>query len=509
MTQLTIAAPGGTVERVRLRRTSSPVGGHAPYHPYFDYDRPMPAATSRRSERDALYERYRARIRTSPHLDRTLVSFQANRNMPGFGWLKYKEAFSAPLAADVIQRYTSPGDVVLDPFAGIGTTIFAARRLGRRPIGIELLPVGVSVMEARLSAEAVNAPAFRRRVTALAGEDWQGHFDEAHELAHIAITRGAFPPATERALAGYRAYCAGRVRNPHERRLFQLAGLSILERISYTRKDGQYLRWDCRARRPGVGGVRGVRSTFTKGRIEPFSEAIDRQLARIGAELGDVAGGPEPDLRCGSCLDVLPRLDEASVDLVLTSPPYCNRYDYTRTYALELVYLGLGDGDVKRLRQTMLSCTVENAAKVQQLRRAYAAAGRDDVCARIVGVFERQRALGEVLALLRDRGRAGLLNNANVPRMVENYFFEMCFVVAELSRVLRPGGRLVMVNDNVRYAGEEVPVDLILSDFARRLGLVVERIWTLARGKGNSSQQMGAHGRRELRKCVYVWKKKN
>ena len=157
----------------------------------------------------------------------------------------------------------------------------------------------------------------------------------------------------------------------------------------------------------------------------------------------------------------------------------------------------------------MLSCTVENAAKVHQLRAAYAAAGQEDAYARIAGVFERQRALGEVLALLRDQGRAGLLNNPNVPRMVENYFFEMCFVVAELARVLRPGGRLVMVNDNVRYAGEEVPVDLILSDFARRLGLGVERIWTLARGKGNSSQQMGAHGRQELRKCVYVWKKKN
>ncbi|MHC5048438.1 MAG: restriction endonuclease, partial [Planctomycetota bacterium] len=52
-----------------------------------------------------------------------------------------------------------------------------------------------------------------------------------------------------------------------------------------------------------------------------------------------------------------------------------------------------------------------------------------------------------------------------------------------------------------------VPVDLILSDFAAGFGLHVEHIWTLARGKGNSSQQMGAHGRQELRKCVYVWRK--
>ncbi len=467
----------------------------------------MPAVTSQRSERALLLDRYRARIQTSSRLDRRLVSFQANRHARGFGWLKYKEAFSAALATDVIERYTVPGDVVLDPFAGIGTAIFTARGLGRRSIGIELLPLGVFAMEARLSADAVAPAAFRRRVEGVTPQDWSEHFDPAHALAHIPITRGAFPAATERALAGYRAFCARRLRSAHVRRLFHLACLEVLEPISYTRKDGQYLRWDGRARRPGVG------SRFNKGRIEPFAEAISRQLSRIATDMEAASGssrrgaGPEPDLRQGSCLDELPAIEEASVDLILTSPPYCNRYDYTRTYALELVYLGLGDDAVKRLRQSMLSCTVENTTKFERLAGAYTRAGRREAWTRAVGVFQRQRALGEVLVLLREAGRSGRLNNANIPRMVENYFFEMCLVVSELSRVLRPGGRLVMVNDNVQYAGEEIPVDLILSDFARRLGLRVEHIWTLPRGKGNSSQQMGVHGRQELRKCVYVWKK--
>ncbi len=80
-------------------------------------------------------------------------------------------------------------------------------------------------------------------------------------------------------------------------------------------------------------------------------------------------------------------------------------------------------------------------------------------------------------------------------------------ITAEVSRILTPGGHVIMVNDNVRYAGEEVPVDLILSNMAEAFGLVTDKIWTLARGKGNSIQQMGVHGRSELRKCVYVWQK--
>jgi len=39
------------------------------------------------------------------------------------------------------------------------------------------------------------------------------------------------------------------------------------------------------------------------------------------------------------------------------------------------------------------------------------------------------------------------------------------------------------------------------------LGFSVEHILVLPDGKGNSSQQMGEHGRESLRKCVYVWRK--
>ena len=120
----------------------------------------------------------------------------------------------------------------------------------------------------------------------------------------------------------------------------------------------------------------------------------------------------------------------------------------------------------------------------------------------------RQTALHEVLSYLDTLACAGSLNNANIPRMVRNYFFEMCFVVFELARVLRRGGRVVMVNDNVRYAGASVSVDIILSEIAQKIGFDIESILVLPNGKGNSSQQMGSHGRDPLRKCVYVWRKR-
>jgi hypothetical protein len=66
---------------------------------------------------------------------------------------------------------------------------------------------------------------------------------------------------------------------------------------------------------------------------------------------------------------------------------------------------------------------------------------------------------------------------------------------------------MFMVNDNVRYAGASISVDLILSYIAEGLGFAVDEILIVPQGKGNSSQQMGKYGKDALRKCVYVWRK--
>ena len=101
-----------------------------------------------------------------------------------------------------------------------------------------------------------------------------------------------------------------------------------------------------------------------------------------------------------------------------------------------------------------------------------------------------------------------MLNNSGIPRMVRGYFYEMACVIGECARVLKPNARLFMVNDNVRYAGVSISVDMILSDIARSLGFAVEQILVVPGKKGNSSQQMGVYGRVPLRKGVSIWRKR-
>jgi predicted transcriptional regulator with HTH domain len=464
---------------------------------------------ARDTARRALEEAFASKVAINPDLGRGLVSFQADKKEPFYRWFKYKEAFSSALVQYVQEKLANRKGVLLDPFAGTGTALFAARLAGWDAIGIEVLPVPFYAIEARAAAEKVDPRLFADQVDRCGRVRFSDYHDPRYDFGHIAITRGAFSPATEGEMAGFRCFCETQVHDRRARKLLLFACFCILEEISFTRKDGQYLRWDRRSSRPEL------HSDFNKGRIPGFREAIMKKLDRMAADLASIqargrAGGAPTgrlDVRKGSCLGLLPQMPDESVDFVLTSPPYCNRYDYTRTYALELAYLGYSDTQVKALRQAMLSCTVENKEKVAELKGIYGNAGAADRFNAVQNVFDCQEALQEVVRLLEGYRMLRKLNNSNISRMVRNYFYEMCFVVCELSRVLRSGAVAVMVNDNVQYAGETIPVDLILSDFARSFGLRVRHIWTLPRGKGNSSQQMGSHGRRELRKCVYVWEK--
>jgi DNA modification methylase len=445
--------------------------------------------------------RYADKLLFQKSLTRSLVSFQANKHRAIYRWFKYKEAFSAGLVEFLLNKYRISGGVVLDPFAGIGTGLFAAGTLGLRAEGIELLPIGQCVIATRQLLDRD----FQRCETDVlaqwaATRPWRSERG-THPINELRITKGAYPAQTRGAMERYLA-AAAREKEPLPAVLL-FALLCVLETISYTRKDGQYLRWDYRS------GRRQGRKIFHKGQLPSFDAAMGSKLGEIVADLraaefpedllASLHSPAEIALHRGSCLDILPSLRQAAYDGIMTSPPYCNRYDYTRTYALELALLGVDEAGLLRLRQAMLSCTVENRAKDllkmhPHWHSALAAAAGHPLLQSILSYLERQRQMD-------------LLNNTGIPRMVRGYFDEMACVIAECFRVLKPRAPLIMVNDNVRYAGASIPVDIILSDIARQLGFEIEQILVLPNGKGNSSQQMRAHGRAPLRKCVYVWRK--
>jgi len=463
----------------------------------------LPSISLREIERidRELFEHFKNKFVVESSLTRSLVSFQANKTRAVYRWYKFKEAFSTPLVEYLLREKRIATEKILDPFAGSGTALFTASEMGINADGIELLPIGQQIIATRKLLTSDFTPNdFATLERWLIEKPWK-QSEAVLSLQELRITKGAYPRRTHEAIEKFMG--ASQQERERVRSVLRFALLCVLESISYTRKDGQYLRWDHRS------GRHQGKKPFNKGPVLNFDQAICDKISsiifdlKIGGQQQELFPAQqvlgEINLYNGSCLDVMPNLQGMTYDAVITSPPYCNRYDYTRTYALELALLGINEPDLISLRQQMLSCTVENRAKdLLTFNPRWITA---------IDATDRQELLQTILAYLDNQKAQGLLNNNGIPRMVRGYFHEMACVIAECLRVMRPNASLFMVNDNVRYAGASISVDMIISAIAESLGFCVERILVLPKGKGNSSQQMGEHGREPLRKCVYVWKK--
>ncbi len=390
-------------------------------------------------------------------LTRQMVSFQANKTRPLYRWYKYKEAFSASLVEYFLNTYGIDHAKLLDPFAGSGTAIFTASNSGLEADGIELLPIAQEIISTRQCIEKeLNKHDQQVLHNWATNHPWENS-NMRETLNTLRITEGAYPHETLDEIECYLGAC--NQENERARMVLRFALLCILESISYTRKDGQYLRWDYRS-----GRKQGAKP-FNKGVIQGFKQAICSKINEILLDINNIDNRmelfPQKETKgtiClyrGSCLNLLPRLQNSVYDVIFTSPPYCNRYDYTRTYALELALLGLDEKSMVELRQEMLSATVENREKdLLELNPKWDEA---------LKIADNQQLLQAILEHLNNQKKIGKLNNTGIPRMVRGYFYEMSCVIAECSRVMKQGGLLFMVNDNVRYAGASTSVDMILS----------------------------------------------
>ena len=214
-------------------------------------------------------------------LTRKLVSFQANKVRTYYRWYKYKEAFSADLVEYLFRKYKVVKGEILDPFAGAGTALFVCSALGYTSEGIELLPIGQKIIQANVLARGANKQSIVSGLKNwLLQKPWNAE-GEIKGFEVFRITDGAYPQETYHKIGRYLNELESEPSETKEILLFAL--LCVLESISYTRKDGQYLRWDYRS------GRRNGKNPFDKGKILSFNEAIAEKLNEIKDDinLGD------------------------------------------------------------------------------------------------------------------------------------------------------------------------------------------------------------------------------
>ena len=374
-------------------------------------------------------------MRLSRLLEGDLNFHGTNGKFSSHGWHPFPAKFPPQLPGLFIGELTRPGDLVLDPMMGSGTTLVEAVRQDRRAAGRDIDPLAILIAGAKLSpvpvAKAVeigfgvieSAKVRLARNRRELKKELSEHFDAPTK----AFVDYWFLPETQMELMAL--LCEIRkIRTAKIRRFFEVAFSSVI----IAKSGGVSLARDLAHTRPHrVNG-------------KPPPSACDVFLRRIG---GMVSGG-ENDFRADSDLRQASAaktgMPANCANLIVTSPPYANNaIDYMRAHKFALVWFGRAIGDLTRLRSEYL--------------------GHDSVRGGKSALFALPRKCDDILAVLRDA-------DEKKAAALRRYFAEMSEVIWEMRRVLKRNAAAVIVVGSSVLRGVDVETHNCLAAIGEAAG---------------------------------------
>ena len=403
-----------------------------------------------------------------------LVNFNRNGQLPVHGWYYFKEGFSSQLVLDLLSRYRArQSGLVLDPFAGSGTTPLTCQMAGVPSVGVEFNPFFTFVARAKLNWWQYSPERLRPVVEELLRYD--GPAD--HLPALSTFERIYDEPARVDLMRAKRFIRTVPLAVETDRDFLKLGLAAIVEKVSPARKDGKGLkiRRNCR--------------------VVPVKEALRTQFERMLADLVSLGADRRPGDAAVASAQMLQgdarRLTEVaddSIDFAVYSPPYLNSFDYSEVYKVELwLFDHIRDAhEFRSYRAKSLRSHVSTPVDwTYRLRHPVI----DHICWHVAGQP---------------------LWNRHIPAMINGYFDDMYLVLKEQFRACRPGARVACVVGNSSYASLPVPTDALLAVIAEQVGFRLVEV-LVARHLGTSSQQLASYDRRlrarYLRESVVVLEK--
>lgn len=376
------------------------------------------------------------------------------------------------IALEALRESQSPLRV-LDPMAGSGTVLAVARAKGHRAFGVDLDPL--AVLLTGVWTRTVDAARARSKAAEV--------LDRARAIFGSLPTRRAYPVGSDDETRKFIRYWF----DEYSRR--QLAALSgairrvrddatrdVLwcgfSRLIITKSAGASLAMDLSHSRP--------HKVFSSAPVKPFNRfiaAVETVVSNC-PQAGTGTVGPAAVVKLGDARKL--GIDRASIDLVLTSPPYLNAIDYIRCSKFSLVWMGHNVGELRHIRGASVGA---EASTEEAMESTWV------------------RGLIKQLGL---RPRLSARNQA----LLGQYIWDMGGSLAEASRVLKPMGRAVYVVGDSTVRGTFIRNSAIVEAVAaeHRLTLYSRQVRTLPANRrylppprrGNSTASIDGRMRREV-----------
>ena len=384
-------------------------------------------------------------------------------------WYRFVLSFPPHLVRDYLERLRiGPSDTVLDPFCGTGTTLVECKKLGIASVGIESNPMAhlASQVKVDWSVDASTLLEYAEEVAASTQEilDRDGS-NEWVGLPLLTTNGNTQSPMRQLGLEQSKLLLKDSI-SPiplHK----SLVLLDEIERHGGTnlRQYGRLALAKALAHRIGnlkFGPEVGL------GRIKDDAPVVEAWLEGAREIAHDVGLLSSQSHALAQVLKADSReagrvLEPNSVEAVITSPPYPNEKDYTRTTRLESVILGL-IRDRRELRSLKQDLIRSNTRGVYKSDTDDSEVAQHAAIQEIAEAIERRR-----IELGKTSGFERLY-----PRVTKLYFGGMARHLASLRPALRPGAKLAyVVGDQASYLRVMIRTGQILADLAESLGYQV------------------------------------
>lgn len=357
------------------------------------------------------------------------ISLSSSTNGLTHGIHRYPAKYIPQIPRWAIREYSNKGDLVVDPFSGSGTTALEAIAQSRNGAGVDLDPLACLIAEAKVTP--VSPGRLERLMQQLLVKALRHPGQPILPLPDIKNFGHWFSQEAWSSLQSIRKAIAEIEASVDERRFMLTIFSSILRTVSNADDQSQktYVSGTLKKTPPPV--------------IPTFEKSFRKALTGV-SELASLESRGLASIYNESATD-LP-FEDKSVDLIVTSPPYLDSVDYMYNMMLEYFWLGTDLG-------------INSRREFNARRRSYIGA---------------KNAPSQTLPdSVKD-----LVDENEVPTyrrdVLGPYFSSMESHFAEAARVLKDGGRYVLVIGNSRTKGEMLPLHDALIALASTSGLLVE-----------------------------------
>jgi SAM-dependent methyltransferase len=381
-------------------------------------------------------------------------------------WYRFVLSFPAHLVRDYISRFqVEPTGLVLDPFCGTGTTLVECKKLGIRSVGIESNPMASFASQVKVDW-SIDPKGLNEHADHIAKRTWEkldaaGIGDSSHlplftkerrcsadlrplpeEKANLLLKDSISPLPLHKTLV-----LIDTINEDSEKAFRQHERLALAKAIV------------CGISNLHFGPEVGVSPPKPDAPVVQTWLNYVRRMAEDLRALGPV-GDTQSIVKTGDSRELLSLLQPNSVEAVITSPPYPNEKDYTRTTRLESVLLGFINNkhDLRLLKKNLLRSNTRGVYK----------ADTDDLLVEENG--EVQRIANAIEARRIELGKTSGFERMYA-RVTKLYFGGMVRHLSDLRTILRPGARLgYVVGDQASYLRIMIRTGEILADIAKSLG---------------------------------------